>query len=82
MNSVATLNDVPELKGAGLIPIPSPLRELLQSADKRQIKQLFENLRLDLQSRVLNLDDRELIKLQGKLDYVNELEQFFTHLLK
>jgi hypothetical protein len=82
MKAVATLNEKSELKGGGDIPIPSPLREILQSTDKHQLVQMFQNLRLDLQSRISNLDDRELVKLQGKLDYLNELEIFFTTLLK
>jgi hypothetical protein len=82
MTSTPTNNTQPELKGGGVIPTPSLLREQLKLLDHFQLEQLFMNLRLDLQSRVLSLDDRELIKLQGKLDYLNELEMFFNTLLK
>jgi hypothetical protein len=82
MKPVGSSNEYPQLRSAAEIPVPLMVLEVLKNLDKRQTKLLFENLRLDLQSRVSTLEDRELIKLQGKLDYLGELENFFTSLLK
>jgi len=38
---------------------------------------LGRGLRRNLRSRILGLQGEELIKLQGKLEFVNELENFF-----
>lgn len=46
------------------------------------IKDLFGKFRLDLQSRILGVQDADLIKLQGKIEFCNELEKFFLGLLK
>lgn len=46
------------------------------------IKQIFEQFRLDLQGRILGVQDVDLIKLQGKIEFCNELENFFLGLLK
>jgi hypothetical protein len=77
MKAITDDTDHPQLKGGGVIPIPSLLRDALRGTHAHQRGLLFQNLRLDLQSRVSTLDDRDLIKLQGKLDYINELENFF-----
>lgn len=82
MKPITDDTDHPQLKGGGDIPIPSPLRTALQMGSSAEYRLLFQNLRLDLQSRVSTLEDRELIKLQGKLDYLNELEKFFQGLVK
>ena len=67
-------------KVAGQIPIPTSLREGLRFVNDQEVELLFMNLRLNLQGRILGLDDRELIKLQGKLEYLSELEKFFYDL--
>lgn len=76
---IPTTNDspYPQLKDGGIIPIPSPLREVLHAGAATDYKLLFQNLRLNLQSRVSGLEDRDLIKLQGKLEYLAEMENFF-----
>ncbi len=67
---------------AGEIPVPQLLLERLNALPKNDMSNLFQHLRLDLQSRITGLDDRDLLKLQGKLDYLNEFENFFLDLLK
>jgi len=58
------------------------MRDTLSLLDKTEYALLFQNFRLDLQSRILGLSGDDLIKLQGKLEYANELEKFFSSLLK
>lgn len=43
---------------------------------------LFKKFRLDLQDRILNVKDDDLIKLQGKIEFCDELKNFFLGLLK
>lgn len=66
----------------GEIAIPSFMFSIFGKLSKPDLVRLFQLFRLDLQSRILGLAEQDLIKLQGKLDYVNELEIFFLGLLK
>lgn len=65
------------------IRITAELRGIIATSSKRDVVSLFQSFRLNLQSRIVAVsDDRELHKLQGKLEYVTELEKFFLKLLK
>lgn len=75
-------DNYPPAPKAGFIKIHTQLFELFQRMDKPQMTAFFQNLRLDLQSRISSLGDRDLVKLQGKIEYVDELEKLFLGLLK
>lgn len=74
-------NQPPKAKG-GEIYITNEQRERLVTLDKSDYNHICQSFRLDLQSRILGLSGDDLIKLQGKLEYVDELERFFLGLLK
>jgi uncharacterized membrane-anchored protein len=60
------------------VRITTELRAILATATEADIRSLFQGFRLNLQSRIVAIsDDRELHKLQGKLEFVGELENFF-----
>lgn len=42
---------------------------------------LFDQFRLNLQSRIVGADNRELLKLQASLEYSVEIEKFIKELL-
>lgn len=67
---------------AGDIPVSSHFLEVVVRLTRAEVVDLFQYMRLDLQSRILGLDDRGLVQLQGKVEYCNELEKFFLSLLK
>lgn len=75
-------DNYPPIPKAGIIKIHTRLFEVFQMVDKSQLTALFQNLRLDLQSRISSLGDRDLVKLQGKIEHIDELEKFFLGLLK
>lgn len=65
----------------GIILISAPLRAAICEGSTAEWESLFQEFRLDLQSRIVGSDDhRDLLKLQGKLETINELEQFFKSL--
>jgi len=49
--------------------------------DKLQWKSLFNEFRLNLQSRMTGLDERGLFELQAKMEYSRELEKFFLDIV-
>lgn len=56
--------------------------ELIHSqTDKYQWESLFSEFRLNLQSRMAGLDERDLLKLQAKQEYTMELEKFFLDII-
>lgn len=57
-------------------------RVWVQQLGDSQVKALCQRFRLDLQGRILGVQGDDLIKLQGKLEFVNELENFFLDSLK
>jgi len=63
-----------------VIRITTNLFQLIQSAHKEEWQSLFNEFRLNLQNRLVGSDKRELLKLQGKIEEVTEIEQFFDGL--
>lgn len=64
------------------IPVHPMILEAMKMTTPAEWKVLFQNLRLNLQGRILGLSGDDLIKLQGKLSYLDELEIFFSNLRK
>lgn len=76
-------SEVPQFSNNGLtIAITEQFAGALRETPKRHVELFFTNLRLNLQGRILGLSTDDLIKLQGKLDYLAELEKLFTGLVK
>ncbi len=65
----------------GNIPISNRLAEVFQQIEKRDLSAFIQNLRLDLHSRFLSLSGDDVIKLQGKLEYIDELEKFLEKII-
>lgn len=77
-----TLNDNPTNKVvSNFVRVPRHFFEILQQTDKSQWEQIFNEFRLNLQSRIAGSDERDLLKLQAKLEYINELEKFFLEMI-
>lgn len=75
----ATTSDtLTRTKQPGIIHITAGLRARLIETNRADWESLFNEFRLELQCRIAGSDDRELLKLQAKIDWVNELEGFFT----
>lgn len=74
--------DYPQQNVAGVIAVKSMVVDLFQNVPKSELHLLFTNLRLNLQGRILGSSSDELVKLQGKLEYLAELENFFTSFVK
>lgn len=65
----------------GIILIPLPLRAAICEASSIWWESLFQEFRLELQGRIVGSGKkRDLLKLHAKLEYINELEQFFKSL--
>lgn len=50
--------------------------------DKHEWHSLFNEFRLNLQSRIVGSDERGLLKQQAKLEFTNELEKFFLSIIE
>lgn len=78
----ATITDTPESKpDIQKILITRNLHSLIQQTESTEWEYLFRQLRLNLLSRISGCDDRELIKLQGKIEWSDELEKFFKDVI-
>ena len=60
-----------------VVYVSSALKQMFDTIPKEGWKVLVRGFRRNLRSRILGLQGEELIKLQGKLEFVNELENFF-----
>lgn len=54
---------------------------IIGQCDRQEWSSLFNEFRLNLQSRIAGSDERELLKLQAKIEQVNELDKFFENLI-
>lgn len=81
MKPVIKSQNLPFPKGGEIIFTQHQF-ELLCRVNKSDWEYICQGFRLDLQSRILGCSGDDLIKLQGKLEYINEIETFFTSLLK
>lgn len=79
----ATISDELSTKTKpNVIRISQHLWEVIQTGDLKHWESFFNEFRLNLQSRIAAIsDDRELHKLQGKIEEVTEIEQVFIGLL-
>jgi hypothetical protein len=65
------------------IHLTTDLHTMVLQTHPNDWKSLCNEFRFNLQSRIVaTSDDRELHKLQGKIEYVSELEKFFLEILK
>lgn len=64
-----------------VIGISLELWQLLQQSTKGDWESLFIEFRLNLQNRIIGLKGDDLIKLQGKLELINEIESFFIKVI-
>jgi hypothetical protein len=71
-----TYPDIPE------VSITSDLQKAVMQANPADWKALFQNFRLLFRSRLLSCQGDDLIKLQGKLQAVDEIEVTFIDMLK
>lgn len=61
--------------------IPPHMHEQLAQTFVSEWEYLFDQFRLNLQGRIAGADERQLLKLQGNIEYSMELEKFFKELL-
>lgn len=80
MNHTISDNLLPQVN-PNVIPITDHLLYGIRQTDLRHWESLFQGFRFNLQNRIVGSDDRELLKLQAKIEEINELEQFFKVLL-
>lgn len=59
------------------IHVPTHMQAGLQQTTPREWEFLFKQFRFNLQNRIMGADDRALVKVQGNMEYLNELEKFF-----
>jgi hypothetical protein len=79
----ATISDElsPKTK-PNVLRITQQLWEAIQMGNLRDWESFFNEFRLNLQGRIAAAsDERELLKLQGKIEEVTEIEQVFIGLL-
>ena len=75
-----TALDFVSIKG-GNIPVQQKFAEILQMTTSHDWRNLFNGFRLDLHSRFISLKGDDVTKLQGKVEYTEELERFFEKLI-
>jgi hypothetical protein len=64
------------------VAITPHLFSVIQQGNPNEWESLFASLRLALQSRLAGAQSvNDLLKLQGKVEYIDELEAFFTRIL-
>lgn len=57
------------------------VRGVFQQLGSGELRNVIEQFRLNLQSRIVGCDDRTLLKLQGNLEYLNEIEKTFKDII-
>jgi len=79
----ATISDELSTKPKpNVVRMTQRLWDVIQLGELRDWESLFNEFRLNLQGRIAAAsDDRELLKLQGKIEEVTEIEQLFIGLL-
>lgn len=83
MKHIADISPYPQVNQSGAaIPVKPEIVEVFRMISRQDRELLFINLRLNLQGRILGLSGDDLIKLQGKLEYLTELDKFFTGFVK
>ena len=65
-----------------VIPIGPEVYASIQLASQENWRNLFEFIRLNLRSRITSLEGQDLIKLQGKLEAIDEVEKLFQEVNK
>jgi hypothetical protein len=73
---VAVSDEVTNPDGNTII-IPTHMQAGLQQTTPREWEYLFKQFRLNLQNRIPGADDRGLVKVQGNMELMAELEKFF-----
>lgn len=82
MKALLDASGYPKQLPGGVVPMPESMFSAVQMVAPHERTLFFENLRLNLQGRILSLSGDELIKLQGKLEYLTELENLFASCVK
>lgn len=82
MKAIRDDSGTPVFRQGGEVGVHSDIFEAFHLINVQLLKVTFQNLRFDLQNRLTGLSGDDLIKLQGKIDYSNELENFFSSLVK
>lgn len=75
------VSNEPSGRDRNKIFIPQHFHEMLGQTFTQEWEWLFDQFRLNLQSRIAGADERQLLKLQGNIEYTNELEKFFKEVL-
>lgn len=74
------ISDNPSILPPNDIRLTSHHAEMLKMVLPSEWQLLFFNFRLQLQSRIAGADTSTLLKLQGNMEYLNELEKFFKEI--
>lgn len=64
------------------VPVSKELHAAIQSVNKEDIAAFCQNLRLLFRSRILSHQGDDLIKLQGKIEAIGEIEGILLDMLK
>lgn len=64
------------------VPISAELHAAIQQVNKEDLTAFCQNLRLLFRSRILSCHGDELIKLQGKIEAVSEIETILLDMMK
>jgi hypothetical protein len=75
------VSDNPSGRDRNKIFISPHFHETLGRTINQEWEWLFDQFRLNLQSRIAGADERQLLKLQGNIEYTMELEKFFKEAL-
>lgn len=75
------VRETPPVDTGRNILVSQSLAAALSVTTETDWESLFYQFRLNLQSRIVGSDERELLKLQGKIEHIGELETFFCKLV-
>lgn len=75
------ISDNPSGRDRNKIFLSPHFYQTLSQTVPQQWEWLFDQFRLNLQSRIAGVDERQLLKLQGNIEYTIELEKFFKEVL-
>ena len=77
----AIVSDNPHGRDHNIINVPTRMHAILCQTEPFQWEFLFDQFRLNLQSRIAGADSPSLLKLQGNIEYMNEIEKLFKEIV-